>query len=132
MILADTSIWVDYLRRGDPRLAGLLEDGRIVCHPYIVAEVALGALRSRARVLGLLDGLPALPVAEPREVRLLVESRGLFGRGIGLVDASLAASCLLAPGTRLWTRDRRLDAVAAGLGIAAGEAAGGQIVRPPG
>ena len=34
-----------------------------------------------------------------------------------VVDASLLASCLLTPGTRLWTRDRRLHAAALELGV---------------
>ena len=119
MILADTSIWVDHLRSGDAELGRLLERGEIVSHPFVVAEIALGSLRARGEVLGLLDGLASLPVARVSEVRALVEARRLFGRGIGFVDASLVASCLLAPGTTLWTRDRRLGAVAADLGIGA-------------
>ena len=117
MILADTSIWIDHLRIGDAQLSGLLTAGRIVCHPFVIAEIALGGLRARADVLRLLDGLPALPVTEPDEVRILIERHRLFGRGIGFVDASLIGSCLLAPGTQLWTRDRRLDAVATELGL---------------
>ena len=119
MILTDTSIWVDHLRSGDTELGHLLYRGEIVSHPFVVAEIALGSLRTRGEVLGLLDGLASLPVARVGEVRALVEARRLFGRGIGFVDASLVAACLLAPGTTLWTRDRRLGAVAADLGIGA-------------
>lgn len=119
MILADTSIWIDHLRSGDTRLSELLTADRVVCHPFVIAEIALGSLRARAEVLGLLDGLAALPVADPHEVRILVERHRLFGRGIGFVDASLVASCLLVPGAQLWTGDRRLDAVATDLGIGA-------------
>lgn len=122
MILADASIWVEHLRHGDACLGALLDAGRIACHPFVVAEIALGTLGARAEVLGLLDGLAMLPVAELREVRLLVEAQRLFGRGIGLVDATLLASCLLVPGTQLWTGDRRLGAVAADLGLAPGAA----------
>ncbi|MFT3972647.1 MAG: PIN domain-containing protein [Amaricoccus sp.] len=121
MILADTSVWVDHLRHGDARLAALLTAGRIVCQPLVSAEIALGSLRDRAGVLGLLDRLPRLPLARMDEIRLLIDRRRLFGRGIGVVDTSLLASCLLAPGTDLWTRDRRLASVAAELGVSAGE-----------
>lgn len=117
MILADTSVWVDHLRAGDDRLAELLRAGRVVGHALVNAEIALGSLRDRAGVLGLLDGLAMLPVAREDEVRVLIEARRLFGRGIGFVDAALIASCLLVPGTRLWTRDRKLDAVAADVGV---------------
>ena len=117
MILADTSVWVDHLRSGDARLAELLHAGRIVGHALVVAEIALGSLRDRTRVLSLLDGLPSLPVAREDEVRMLIEQRRLFGRGIGFVDVSLLASCLLVPGTSIWTRDRKLDAVASDVGV---------------
>lgn len=117
MILADTSVWVEHLRSGDARLAELLRRGRVVCHAFVVAEIALGSLRDRAGVLGLLDGLPSLPVAEAEEIRVLIEERRVFGRGIGFVDAALLASCLLVPGTGIWTRDKRLDAVARALGV---------------
>lgn len=117
MILADTSIWVDHLRFDDRELNRLLLAGEIVCHPFVVAEIALGSLKAREKVLSFLDGLAHLPLAEPDEVRNMLEARRLYGRGIGYVDAVLLASCLLAPGTRLWTRDRRLQAVAMDLGF---------------
>lgn len=117
MILADTSVWVDHLRSGNARLAELLHAGHVVGHALVAAEIALGSLRDRNGILGLLDGLPSLPLAEPEEVRALIERRRLFGRGVGFVDVSLIASCLLAPGVSLWTRDRRLDAAAREVGV---------------
>ena len=117
MILADTSIWIDHLRTGDAELADRLSVGAIACHPFVVAEIALGSLRDRNGVLALLDRLPGLPVAEAHEVRTLIDARRLFSRGIGYVDASLIASCLLEPGSALWTRDRRLAAIAGELEI---------------
>ncbi len=117
MILADTSIWIDHLRKNNDNLANALIENRVVCHPYIVGEISLGSLKGRGVVLNLLDGLPSLPVATPNEVRLLVETRKLYSCGIGYVDASLVASCLLVPGTRLWTRDRRLLAISSEIRI---------------
>jgi predicted nucleic acid-binding protein len=118
VILADTSVWIDHLRSGDERLAELLHAGRIVGHALVVAEIALGSLRERTGVLSLLDGLASLPVAREDEVRLLIEHRRLFGRGLGFVDVSLLASCLLVPGAFIWTRDRKLEAVASDVGVA--------------
>lgn len=118
MILADTSIWIDHLRSGDAALSARLMEGRIACHPLVIAEIALGSLRDRDEVLGLLDRLPALSLATPDEVRAMIEARRLHGCGIGYVDVSLVASCLLTPGTQLWTRDRRLNAAAIEVNIA--------------
>lgn len=118
MILADTSIWVDHLRYGDPRMAGRLNDGLIYTHPFVIGEIALGSLRERATILGALRGLPMAVQADEAEVQAFIEHVSLHGRGIGYIDAHLLAAARLTPGLRLWTRDRRLHEVAAGLGIA--------------
>jgi hypothetical protein len=51
--------------------------------------------------------------ADDNEVINLIITNDLSGSGIGYVDAHLLASCLLMQRTYLWTRDRRLAAVAA-------------------
>lgn len=112
MILVDTSVWVDHFRNGNRHLAERLIAGAVLCHPLIVAELALGTLKSRGELLTLLDDLPGAPRASDAEVRTLIEDRRLMGRGIGVVDLHLVASCLLSPGTSLWTNDRRLNTVA--------------------
>lgn len=119
MILADTSVWIDHLRSGNKELRKLLNQGQIVIHPFIVAELALGSLRERARTLALLDLLPQARVAHLSEVRLMIEARRLYNLGIGLTDAHLIASAFI-NSTPLWTRDKRLRKAAEGLGIHAG------------
>ena len=47
MILVDTSIWIDHLRRGDRQLATLLEAGEVVCHPFVKAAADLAAAEER-------------------------------------------------------------------------------------
>lgn len=116
MILVDTSVWVHHLRRGDARLRSLLIDGQVLCHPFIVGEIACGALRNRSEILALLPALPLVPMAEHEEVLRLIESRSLHGRGIGWIDAHLIASALLSR-SPLWTFDRKLGAVASSLGV---------------
>lgn len=112
MILADTSVWIDHLRSGNKELQKLLENGQIVIHPFVIAELALGSLRERPETLALLDLLPQAQVARMEEVRLAIEARRLYNHGIGLIDAHLIASCLIHPPTRLWTKDKRLRKVA--------------------
>lgn len=119
MILADTSIWVDHLRRGDETLARLLEAVQITIHPFIIGEIALGHLRQRQSILESLEALPAVPVAMDDEVRRFIDAEALFGRGIGYVDVHLLASVRLSGDARLWTRDQRLAGVAQDLGLLA-------------
>lgn len=119
MILADTTIWIDHLRHGDTALAAALKAEKIVIHPFVIGELALGNLRPRDTVLAELHRLPLLMVADDDEVMHLIERGPLFGLGIGYVDAHLLAAARLAPGTTLWTRDKRLAAAAALLSLAA-------------
>ncbi|HXE48913.1 MAG TPA: type II toxin-antitoxin system VapC family toxin [Ramlibacter sp.] len=115
MILVDTSVWVDHLRKGDARLAELLERGAVVMHPLVVGEIACGSLAARSSILELLQDLPMAVVAENTEVLDFIENRSLFGRGLGYVDAHLLVSTALTDGASLWTRDKRLQEVAEGL-----------------
>jgi len=117
MILADTSIWIDYLRDRDPKMERLLGSGQIVMHPFIVAEIALGSLHNRRKRLEDMDALLEVRVAQLHEVRHMIEAHALYSKGIGLTDAHLVASCLMTPGTQLWTRDGDLKRVAKTLGI---------------
>ena len=117
MILADTSIWIDHLRSGNKEMRKRLDHGQIVIHPFIIAELALGSLRDRSKTLALLDLLPQVRVAQLSEVRLTIEARRLYSLGIGLTDAHLIASVFINPSTLLWTKDKRLQKAAEGLGI---------------
>jgi predicted nucleic acid-binding protein len=119
VILADTSVWIDHLRSGDKQMRWQLGQRRIVIHPFVVAELALGSLRERIKTLRLLDQLPQVRVAQMKEVRLTIDTHRLYGVGIGLIDAHLIASVFINPPTLLWTRDKRLRNVAEKLGIGA-------------
>lgn len=118
MILVDSSIWIDHLRAGVSALAELLNAGRVLTHPLVVGELACGNLKNRKGVLSLLQDLPAAPVATDEEVLFLIERRGLMGKGIGYVDAHLLASISVTGTGRIWTRDKRLVAVAGSIGLA--------------
>jgi predicted nucleic acid-binding protein len=116
MVLVDTSVWVDHLRRGSARLQELLLNEQVLGHPFVVGELACGTLRNREEVLVLLRTLPQVRPAEHEEVLHLVESERVQGRGIGWVDAHLLASALISR-CSLWTLDARLDRVAKSLAI---------------
>jgi len=117
VMLVDTSVWIDHLRNGDAELAAALQAGQVGMHPLVVGELACGNLRARAEVLGLLQALPPIAVATDKEVLFFMDEHALMGRGIGYVDVHLLASARLG-GARFWTRDKRLYASAAELGLA--------------
>jgi predicted nucleic acid-binding protein len=94
LILADTSIWIDHFRSGNKEMRKHLNEGQIVIHPSIIAELALGSLQERSKTLALLDLLPQVRVAQLSEVRRMIEARRLYSLGIGLIDAHLIALSL--------------------------------------
>ena len=117
MILADSSIWIDNLKKANADFIAKLQTGGIYMHPYVTAELALGHLKNRTKILRWYASLPHISIASHAELLKTIESHGLYGRGVGFVDAHLLASVLLTPGTLLWTRDKRLRAVAEESGI---------------
>ena len=118
MILVDTSVWVDHLRASDEMLVGLLDAGMVLAHPFVVGELALGTLAQRGIVLDALSDLPQAIVATDAEVLNFIDRHKLFGRGVGYIDIHLLAAVRLTAGAELWTRDKRLHAVAVQLSLA--------------
>ena len=115
-VLVDTSVWVGHFKRRNEHLVALLESGMVVCHPFVVVEVACGTPPSRQAVVSMLGQLASMPVATTDEVLELIERRNLSGRGCGFVDMSLLAGALLGDQTLIWTLDKRLESVATELG----------------
>ena len=118
MILVDTSVWIEHLRRSDEVLVQLLASGQVLVHPFVIGELALGNLQNRRAVLGALQDLPQAPVATHNEVFRFIDTNALFGIGIGYIDAHLLAAVRLLPGAMLWTRDKRLLAASTRLDLA--------------
>lgn len=118
MILVDTSIWIDHLRRRDERLVGLLNSSQVLAHPFVIGELSLCSLRNRNEVLSRLSDLPSASIATNEEAMTFITQNALHGLGIGFIDAHLLASVRLSSGTVLWTRDKRLLAASVRLGLA--------------
>jgi predicted nucleic acid-binding protein len=118
VILIDTSVWVDHLRHGDKLVAGLLNAGRVLAHPFVIGELGLGNLRQRQSILTSFQDLPQANLATDQEVLHFIGRYALAGLGIGYVDAHLLASIRLTGGSSLWTRDKRLSRVAERLSLA--------------
>lgn len=119
MILADTSVWIDHLRRGDDTLVRLLHETLVLTHPFVIGEIALGSIRNRTQLLRSLALLPVANQAADVEVLAFIAAEAMAGTGIGYLDAHLLVSARLTPGAKLWTRDRKLRAAAEAAGLAA-------------
>ncbi len=116
MILADTSIWADHFRSNDFHLAELLAVNNVVIHPFVLAEIALGSLRGRAKSINDLKSLPVTRVVDDAAVLQSIESLKLYATGIGFVDSHILLSAKQ-EGYDLWTRDKRLATQAQRLGV---------------
>jgi predicted nucleic acid-binding protein len=116
MVLVDTSVWIEHFRSGTIGLESSLDDGQVLCHLFIVGELACGHLRNRSYILSLLDTLPLAHLADHEEVMRFIETHRLMGKGLGYIDIHLLASAVLT-NIPLWTLDKRLSKAAATLGI---------------
>ena len=110
MILVDTSVWVDHLRSGTIGLDTLLNNGQVICHPFIIGELACGYLKNRTEILSLLQELPSATRADDKELINFIEDYTLMGKGLGYIDIHLLMSALLTK-VPLWTIDRRLHEI---------------------
>jgi predicted nucleic acid-binding protein len=116
MVLVDTSVWVSHLRDGKVGLEKLLIDGEVVCHPFIIGELACGNLKNRYEILTHLQSLPMTILAEDDEVLKFIENNQLMGKGLGYIDIHLIASAVLTD-VPLWTLDKTLDKFTKKIGI---------------
>ncbi len=116
MVLVDTSVWVLHLREGNAELEKLLNKGQVLCHRFIIGEIACGNIKNRMEILTLLQLLPLVTQANHEEVMGFIEANELMGRGLGYIDMHLAASAKLA-GIPMWTFDKRLVETNKELGI---------------
>ena len=116
MVLVDTSVWVDHLYGAEPGLKPVLEHGEVCCHPLVLGELACGGIKNREEILSLLADLPSILEAEHDEVLSFLEHHRLWGKGLGFIDVSLLASCMLST-TPLWTKDKNLRGLAKQFGI---------------
>jgi len=115
MTLVDSSVWINHLRKAEPRLTDLLDNDQVVVHPCVIGELALGSLKDRSRILHDIQLLPLVSLASDGEILEWIERRRVFGKGIGWVDAHLLLACVL-NNVELWTVDRTLASVARSCG----------------
>jgi predicted nucleic acid-binding protein len=107
-VLADTSVWVRHFREGDPCLERLLLKGEVMCHPFIIGELACGNLKNRREIISLLQHLPQAALIKHDEILHFIAQHHLMGKGLGYIDVHLSASAMVM-GVPMWTFDQRLD-----------------------
>lgn len=108
-ILADTSVWVDYLRNKRAPILDRLSLGDVVMHDYVIGEIVLGGI-SQAK-LAMFQQMRRCRSASHDEVMHLIAERNLAGRGLGYVDSHLLAAALINR-MQLWTLDKALQRIA--------------------
>jgi predicted nucleic acid-binding protein len=116
LVLVDTSVWVSHLRKGNEEIKALLNNGDVMCHPFIVGELACGNIKNRTEILSLLQSLPMAIQVENEELLHFIETHSLMGKGLGYVDVQLSASALLS-GVPIWTLDKSLAKISERLNI---------------
>jgi len=94
VILVDSSIWIEHLRRASETVSSLLSSGRILVHPFVIGEIAIGHLRNRRQVLSTFRDLPAAVVASDEEVLEFIDRYLLAG--VGLATSTFTCSRLRA------------------------------------
>ena len=122
MILVDSSIWIDFIRRGfDEHLDYLLEGESIVMHDFVMGEIAMGSPKDRKARLSMLGSLHRIATASHVEVMTLVESARLFGLGLTYIDVHLLTAARASADferVRIWTGDKELARQAERLSVA--------------
>ena len=116
MILVDSSVWIEHFRTENRLLSGLLMQGAIVLHEFILGELAIGNFKNRKEILSLLDSIPKLSKLTHDEFIYFLEKHSFYGKGVGFVDIHLLGSTKLA-GVKIWTLDKRLLQLAESLNL---------------
>jgi predicted nucleic acid-binding protein len=118
MILVDTSVWVSHFRQSNSSLVYLLTNDQVLCHPLVMLEIACGSPPApRHKTLEYLDKLQTVKTATTREIMTLIETHDLQDSGCGSIDMTLLASALITENTKIWTQDKKLDALSKKLGV---------------
>ncbi|TGL63632.1 type II toxin-antitoxin system VapC family toxin [Leptospira sarikeiensis] len=116
-VLIDTSVWINHLRKSDPKLVELLGSGLVRRHPMVEGELSLGNFKNKNIFLKEYSQLKEVPLATHQEAMIFSERNSLAGLGIGWIDAHLLASCALGS-AKLYSADLSLAKAAEKVGIA--------------
>ena len=108
---------IDSLIHQNDLLAQYIQQDRLAMHSMILGELALGSFKDRKKLLRGCASLPLISTVTHEVVMEFIDKFSLMGKGIGWVDANLLAS-VSQDSAKLWTRDKRLNAIALDLNLA--------------
>ena len=94
MILVDTSVWIDYLRQGEPLLAEKLGQGQILMHEMVLGELATGTFKNRRLLLRRWKVLPMVTTTAAQALGLEYEMAAEVGHPIRGSVAEINAESL--------------------------------------
>ena len=99
------------------QLDRLLSNDEVLGHDFVYGELLIGDRGARVKLLTEYKLMRQATLVANLEVVEFVRHHKINGLGIGWIDAHLLASAIVA-GSRLWTADRPLAAVAGDIGVA--------------
>ena len=116
MIIADTSVWIEFLKGNEPvfrRMQTLLENREIIALEPVFGELLQGAKNKRERQV-IIDYWKNTPRIDESELwivaGLYAGEKKLFAKGVGLIDAYIIVASLKT-NARVWTLDEKLNKV---------------------
>ena len=115
MIVADTSIWISFLRNDDPDtvdiLRAYLKKNEVYSISAIFGELYQGVKNKREKeIIELIyENIPAVNETDLfLKAGLLSNKHRLYAKGVGLIDCYILSVCLEQRLT-LWTQDKKLQ-----------------------
>ena len=113
MIIADTSVWIEFLKGNNPfflDLQKLLENRQVIALEPVFGELLQGAKNKRERQI-ILDYWKNSPRIDEQglwiDAGLYAGEKKLFSKGVGLIDAYIIVASLKT-GSQVWTLDENL------------------------
>lgn len=110
LTLVDTSVWIAHFKKKDLKLTALLENAKVVTHPYILGELYLGKPNNKNEVIQYIELLPRLDVLDISEMKIFIEEFSLNHKGLGLVDVGLLAAAFK-EGVSIYSLDKKLQSL---------------------
>lgn len=116
-LLVDTSVWIKFIDDEPALLAEVLANPAVICHFFVIGELAVGDTGTRSKLLRALQTIYQLKVEKDPDVLRFLKENKIQARGIGYIDCHLLASAVSDSNTNIWTFDKRFHAAASQLGV---------------